>query len=68
MEILSVLTADAKAGGTAPNLAKVTKHKMQCDEALKILHIEGRKSLNEETLLQVRVYSASRILLLFEDW
>ena len=49
------LCADARAGGAAaPNLAKVTKHKMQNDEALKILNIEGRKNLNSEVLLQVR--------------
>lgn len=30
------------------------KHKMQNDEALKILNIEGRKNLNNEVLLQVR--------------
>ena len=49
------LCVDARAGGAAaPNLAKVTKHKMQNDEALKILNIEGRKNINSEVLLQVR--------------
>ena len=49
--------ADAKAGGAAaPNVAKITKHKMQSDEALKILHIEGLKNLNAEILIQVQAY------------
>ena len=46
--------SDAKAGGTAPNIAKITKHKMQTDEALKILGFEGRKSLNPLVLTEVR--------------
>ena len=48
------LFPDAKAGGAAAPIAKITKHKMQNDEALKILHIEGRKNLNPEILLQVQ--------------
>ena len=48
--------SDAKAGGTAPNIAKITKHKMQTDEALKILGFEGRKSLNPQVLTEVRVW------------
>lgn len=50
------LLPDAKAGGAAAAApVKITKHKMQNDEALKILHIEGRKNLNPEILLQVRL-------------
>ena len=37
-------------------MGKITKHKMQSDEALKILHIEGLKNLNAEALLQVRAH------------
>mmetsp|Transcript_35859 Transcript_35859/g.33963 ORF Transcript_35859/g.33963 Transcript_35859/m.33963 type:complete len:127 (-) Transcript_35859:33-413(-) len=43
---------NAKAGGGAANLAKVVRGKMQEDEALKILNIDGRKNLTPDMLLQ----------------
>lgn len=50
---MAFLFLDAKAGGGAANLAKAVRGKMQEDEALKILNIDGRKNLTPEMLLQV---------------
>ena len=66
LALSSSFPADAKAGGAAGAAAVAKgKHKMATDEALKILNLDGIKSLDLKALEAVRPTSILLLLLPF---